>query len=305
MDELAAALEEVGGVGAPREHAARLRVLLDQELARSERELSLPRSGYEAPVTVALARDGGRLRAVAPVPADLRADEQVAREREWLLTAALVGALVESSSDPAAPLLAGDRDGYLVLALPGEEPELAALAFEDHARGIDRLRARALAFPPHVLDGAPELREPIGPAHPLKVAAAVARLGGRPADPASVAEHEEAVLAALEASEPRVAAPHDDPDPARRAARRILQRLDGMGKWGGYHTEFTHLSRGFQGNEKALADRVGEALIAAGLLAEKPSVGQRHVFLNPRRARDIHALVERGEVPRDVRLPDG
>ena len=57
------------------------------------------------------------------------------------------------------------------------------------------------------------------------------------------------------------------------------------------------------GNERALADDVGEALLAAGLLAEKPSVGQRHVFLNPRRAGDIHALIERGEAPGDLRLP--
>ena len=60
-----------------------------------------------------------------------------------------------------------------------------------------------------------------------------------------------------------------------------------MGKWGGYHTDFAHLARGFAGNERALAQEVGEALLAAGLLAEKPSVGQRHVFLNPRRAADI------------------
>ena len=33
-------------------------------------------------------------------------------------------------------------------------------------------------------------------------------------------------------------------------------------------------------------------------LAEKPSVGQRHVFLNPRRAADIHALIDRGVLPR-------
>ena len=68
-----------------------------------------------------------------------------------------------------------------------------------------------------------------------------------------------------------------------------------MGKWGGYHTDFRHLARGFAGNERALADEVGEALLAAGLLAEKPSVGQRHVFLNPRRAADIHGLIERGD----------
>jgi hypothetical protein len=40
---------------------------------------------------------------------------------------------------------------------------------------------------------------------------------------------------------------------------------------------------------------VGEALLDAGLLAEKPSVGQRHVFLNPRRAADIRRLIETGE----------
>jgi len=44
-------------------------------------------------------------------------------------------------------------------------------------------------------------------------------------------------------------------------------------------------------------------MLEAGLLAEKPSVGQRHVFLNPRRAADIHALIERGDVPDDLALP--
>ena len=75
-----------------------------------------------------------------------------------------------------------------------------------------------------------------------------------------------------------------------------------MGKWGGYHTEFSHLARGFAGNDKKLADDVGERLLQAGLLAEKPSVGQRHVFLNPRRAKDIHALIERGDAPPELDL---
>ena len=67
-----------------------------------------------------------------------------------------------------------------------------------------------------------------------------------------------------------------------------------MGKWGGYHTDFAHLARGFAGNERALAQAVGEALLEAGLLAEKPSVGQRHVFLNPRRAAEIRRLIDDG-----------
>ena len=110
------------------------------------------------------------------------------------------------------------------------------------------------------------------------------------------------MLAVLGADRATVA-PHDDPDPALRAARRILQRLDGMGKWGGYHTEFAHLPRGFAGNDRALAQEVGEALLEAGLLAEKPSVGQRHVYLNPRRAAEIRKLIESGEVPPGMRLP--
>ena len=132
------------------------------------------------------------------------------------------------------------------------------------------------------------------------------RLGGHPADPRSVEEQEEAVYALLESDrDGRRVAPHEDPDPARRIARRILQRLDGMGKWGGYHTDFAHLARGFAGNERALAQEVGEALLADGLLAEKPSVGQRHVFLNPRRAADIHRLIDTGAAPPGLKLPPG
>ena len=104
------------------------------------------------------------------------------------------------------------------------------------------------------------------------------------------------MLALLAADGSRAVRPHEDPDPARRVARRILQRLDGMGKWGGYHTDFAHLARGFAGNERALAQEVGEALLESGLLAEKPSVGQRHVFLNPRRAAEIHAADRRRHV---------
>jgi hypothetical protein len=86
-------------------------------------------------------------------------------------------------------------------------------------------------------------------------------------------------------------------------ARRILQRLDGMGKWGGYHTEFAHLARGFAGNDRALALQAGEALLDSGLLAEKPSVGQRHVYLNPRRAAEIRRMIDTGELPSGMTLP--
>jgi hypothetical protein len=301
-----AALAEAGGVEASREWVSRLRALLARELAHGEQDLALARSGYRHPVVVAVASSDDRLVAVAPIPAALRADPDAAGERAWLLVAALVGALLEASHAPVrATLAAGLAGPHLALTVSGGgDADLAALAFEDQAAPIDRLRARALAVPAEVLGEVTDLRPPIGATHPLLVALEVARAGGRPADPASLAAHEDAVLAALTAGGVTAALrPHDDPDPARRIARRILQRLDGMGKWGGYHTEFAHLARGFAGNDRALAEEVGERLIAAGLLAEKPSVGQRHVFLNPRRAGDIRAFIERGDAPPGLALP--
>lgn len=319
MSLLATALHDAGGTAAPRERGARLRALLHEELARSERELGLPRSGREEPVTVVLAAAPDALLAVVPVAVAVRADPGAVSERGWLTVAAAIGALVEVAGDgtPRGPedlrLEAGALGGHLALRLPApaagdDDAELAAVAFEEHAAPIARLRSRGLALPAHVLAEAADWRAPIAQA--LRSAEAVARLGGRPADGDSVAEHEDAVLAIVHpgANEGPGAAgrpirPHDDPQPARRIARRILQRLNGMGKWGGYHTDFRHLARGFAGNERALADEVGEALLAAGLLAEKPSVGQRHVFLNPRRVADIHALIDRGALPPDLRLP--
>ncbi|HWF71841.1 MAG TPA: hypothetical protein VG186_00775 [Solirubrobacteraceae bacterium] len=338
----ASTLADAGGVDAPRERLAGLRAALLDELFAGAGQLDLTRSGYGRPVAVALAvvpelgpsasrdadghagRGRGSLAAVAPVDQGLRADPGAVNERAWLLIAALLGAMVQAATAtaPTAPagndrtsgppptldLRAGALGGWLVLALPlaagdgSEAAELAVLAFEDEAAGIDRLRARAYAVPPGVLDGVTDVRAPIGEDHPLRAAEAVARLGGRPADEASVAEHEEGVLALLGASTD-TARPHEERDPALRAARRILQRLAGMGKWGGYHTDVAHLARGFAGNERALAIDIGERLVDAGLLVAKPSVGQRHVFLNPRRAGDIHALIERGVVPAGLELP--
>jgi hypothetical protein len=306
MDDLAAALADAGGARAPRERAGQLRALLSAELAHGRAQLAQARSGRERPVVVAFAADGPALVAVTPAPAALRADPQTAEERTWLLVAAAVGALGELA---AGALRAGDLDGQLVLVMEAaatdEDAELAALAFEEQVAGVDRLRARGIALPGHVVEGAyGDPRDPIGATHPLRVAEAVARLGGRPADPESSDEHEEAVLAMLtEGGDSTVARPHDDPEPARRVARRVLQRLDGMGKWGGYHTEFAHLARGFRGNDRALAEAVGEALLATGLLVEKPSVGQRHVFLNSRRAGDIRRLIDDGVLPSDLDLP--
>jgi hypothetical protein len=287
VDPLADALADPGS------SPAQLRALLRADLEHGAQELARKRSGYERPVTVAAAAG---LTAVAPVSPQLRADPAAVDDRAWALVAALVGALVAAGADPES-LLAGELDGFLALRADHGDPELVPLAFEEQLEGVDRLRARALALPELVPN---DLREPIGDGHPLRAAARIAALGGRPADPASVERFEDALFDTAPEATTR---PHDDPDPGRRIARRILQRLNGMGKWGGYHTEFTHLARGFAGNERKLAEAVGEALLDDGLLQSKPSVGQRHVFLNPRRAADIHAFIERGVVPPTLRLP--
>ena len=85
-------------------------------------------------------------------------------------------------------------------------------------------------------------------------------------------------------------------------ARRILQRLNGMGKWGGYHTEFAHLARGFAGNDRALAQEVGEARSTPACWSRSRAWASVTSF-NPRRAGDIHALIDRGERPPGLRLP--
>jgi hypothetical protein len=88
----------------------------------------------------------------------------------------------------------------------------------------------------------------------------------------------------------------DDPCPRRRHARRLLRRLLRMGKVGEQrHTEFDHVYRGVPADARHEALAVGEALVRAGLLGEKPSVGQRHVYLNREQLPRIHALIERGE----------
>jgi hypothetical protein len=317
MSELDRELRSAGGAVAPAGATARLRGLLLEDLDAGRAELVKARSGYDSPVTVAMALTPDGVVGVVPVSASLRADTAVVGERAWLLVAATVAALVELSGVGKARtgadlcLRAGTfAEDHLALAMPARSAdaadldELAPLAFLEHAAPVDRLRAHAVAVPALVLEGmVGGLRPPIGSGHPLRIAEAVARLGGRPARPRSVQDNEEQVLALLAVGGAGAVRPHEDPDTARRIARRILQRLDGMGKWGGYHTEFAHLPRGFAGNERALAQEVGESLLAAGLLAEKPSVGQRHVFLNPRRAAEIRRLIDTGSQPPELRLP--
>jgi hypothetical protein len=305
VSELERALADAGGVDAPREWAARLRGLVRAELERGSREMEEARSGRDRPVVLAVAPGEGSVVAVLPLPPELRADSDAVTERGANLAGVAVGALVEAA-EPGRPrsgsdlaLILGSCDGFLALSYPAADPrwaaEYAREALDDAVSAIDRLRARAYLLPGHAV-AAEDLRPPIGATHPLRVAEAVTRLGASPIDEDAVESLEPELLRLLEPAGRAIRA-HEDPDPRRRAMRRILQRLDGMGKWGGYHTAFDHLARGFAGNDRALAFEVGEELLDAGLLSEKPSVGQRHVSLNPRRAGEIRSLIEEGALP--------
>jgi len=312
--ELERALADAGGAEAPRDSSARLRNLLDAELRRGFVELSESRTGYGTPIAVGVAWNDGEVVAALPISPELRADPGAVGERSGALAAAAVEHIVEGAS-PGPPrssddlsLRLGELHGMLALSYPAADPAEAAeyaqvaLSAEFEERRIDRLRAVSHLIPGHVLEDVSDLRPPIGATHPLRVAEAVTRLGGSPLDDDTVEALEQQLLQLLEPAG-AVSRAHEDPDPVRRVARRILQRLDGMGKWGSYHTAFDHLARGFAGNERALAYEVGEALLAAGLLEQKPSVGQRHVYLSPRRSGDIHRLIDDGELPPGLTLP--
>ena len=165
------------------------------------RELAHKRSGYEQPVLVAVGPAEGALRAVAPAAPALRADPDAVNERTWLLVAALVGALVEVAG-------AGTRARGRTSAGSSPSTSRATPTTPSSCRSPSRPRSRAstacgrapLTVP---AERARRRRRPARADRrraPAVVAARVAALGGRPADPASMEEHEDAVLAALDAA---------------------------------------------------------------------------------------------------------
>jgi hypothetical protein len=233
--------------------------------------------------------------------------EDVARSgRQQKLAACVAGALAVAAGLGVPRNDAGELDieaaswrGFVALRVATGDPagllELLPLSLAEQAAHLDRMEPLALEVPPGSLDDTEPIEAPW-----LARAELVARLDGFSA----AARLDPTVAAALSTyasllQQPAIAeadrAAHDDPSPERRATRRILRRLDGMGKYGGYHTEFSHLARGFPGHERALALEAGEALLRAGILAEKPSVGQRHVSLVAARTEEIRRLIDGGD----------
>lgn len=231
---------------------------------------------------------------------------------------------VELGADPALMRLE-DWRGHVCLVAPGmiEGPLAAEVVAEDHPPPD---RAALATLPADVVVGGPPIPLPDGEgwrggpvaevaaelgAHPVRVALALlvnkVRLATFADDPSSYLGQLRGWGVVGDRRGPPPPPPPsleiaDDPDPRRRHARTVLQRLLRMGKVGpGYHTEISHFSRGAAVHERHQAHEVAEALLRAGLLGEKPSVGQRHIYLNVRALPDIHALIDRGET-RDPHL---
>ena len=78
----------------------------------------------------------------------------------------------------------------------------------------------------------------------------------------------------------------------------ILYRLYKQGKWGGSHTDFENLKKGFSPRQlgKRGAKRVeklAEELIKEGYMVAKITSYGYHVSLNPRKSADIQKIVEK------------
>lgn len=221
-------------------------------------------------------------------------------------------AAVLAGADPAR-LALFDWEGFVGLAAPGVDPELTAIALaETHpepgtaqiapapirADGppLDLAQLRAHTGADGIIALAAEIRS-----HPLAVAPALIEQGWTleeaeyPEVVADLLGHSGFLGPEIPADEPSLAI-EDDPCTRRRYARRLLRRLLHKGKIGGqYHTAFDHIAHGVAPEDRADAYAIGEALIREGLLGEKPSAGQRHVFLRRDGLPAIHALIERAE----------
>lgn len=222
-----------------------------------------------------------------------------------------VRAACEAGAPPHAVRLF-DWDGFVAIAAPGADRLLTPVALaEAHTEP-----ARAEFQPADLVADGPRLE--LAPlrtrgtgglaalatairTHPLRLVGELVAQGWGleedryPAEVTDLMRHRGYEGPEWVADTPSLAV-EDDPCPRRRDARRLLRRLLHKGKIGPqYHTAFDHLAHGVAPQDRAAAYAIGEALLRAGLLGEKPSVGQRHIYLRREALPQIHALIERGE----------
>ena len=302
--QLELALADAGGAAAAPEWGARLRDVLRAELERGRRELGLPRTGRERPIVLAMAAAEAAAVVVAPVSPELRADPDAVSERAADLASAATAALSEAGGlgPPAGAgglaLRLGSHDGHLALAYPSAHPadaaDYAREALADSIARIDRLRAIVHGVPSHALD-LEDLRAPIGPTHPLRVAEAVARLGGSPLDEGSVDALEAPLLELLEPPG-AVTRAHDDSDLRRRGMRRpsAARRQGQMGRLPHVGRPSRPRVRGKRARTGLRARRAARGGRPSDREAERRPAPR---VLNPRRAGEIRRLIDDGELP--------
>ena len=74
---------------------------------------------------------------------------------------------------------------------------------------------------------------------------------------------------------------------------KILFRLARKRYWGGKHTAFDNLKKGFKPHEAGLVKSMAEELIKENLIFRKPTGYGLHVSLNHEKAKEIKEFVRR------------
>lgn len=74
---------------------------------------------------------------------------------------------------------------------------------------------------------------------------------------------------------------------AEEVRAKLLFKLARRRNWGGSHTTFDNLSRGFKPKDHHIVKEISEKLIKENFLLKKPTAYGLHVSLNPERAQEI------------------
>jgi len=75
---------------------------------------------------------------------------------------------------------------------------------------------------------------------------------------------------------------------------RIIKKLKRHGYFGGRHTSFDNIPKGFKKHLWGDVKEAAEELITEGILVEKMTSSGRHVYLNPKREADIDRILTEG-----------
>lgn len=87
----------------------------------------------------------------------------------------------------------------------------------------------------------------------------------------------------------------------RLIAKLMLERLDNMDKWGGAHSELARVKKSLPSyitdtnKGKKQISKAIKFLVNFGFLLIKPSAGELHISLNPRKKKEIYEFIEKNE----------